>query len=41
MPVRIDGEVAGGFEHVREAFERGVADLGEGGGAFCAYVDGQ
>ena len=35
------GEVAPGFEHVREAFERGAADLGRGGGAFCAYVDGK
>ena len=41
MSVRIDGEVARGFEHVREAFESGATDLGRGGGAFCAYVDGQ
>ena len=37
----VHGEVAPGFEHVREAFERGTADLGQGGGAFCAYVDGK
>ncbi len=41
MSIRIDGDVAGGFEHVREAFESGATDLGQGGGAFCAYVDGQ
>ncbi len=29
-----------GFEPVREAFEQGVTDLGNGGGAFCAYVGG-
>src|SRR6266487_7188340 len=32
--------VAAGFEPVRAAFEQGVSDLGDGGGAFCAYVDG-
>ncbi|MEE9280650.1 MAG: serine hydrolase domain-containing protein [Myxococcota bacterium] len=35
------GTTASGFEHVAEAFEAGAADLGRGGGAFCAYVDGE
>jgi CubicO group peptidase (beta-lactamase class C family) len=39
--MNVHGEVAPGFEHVRDAFERGAADLGRGGGAFCAYVDGK
>jgi CubicO group peptidase (beta-lactamase class C family) len=39
--MKVQGEVAPGFEHLREAFERGAADLGRGGGAFCAYVDGK
>lgn len=34
----MDMYVAAGFEPVREAFEQGVTDLGDGGGAFCAYV---
>ena len=43
MTVSIEarGTVASGFEAVREAFEAGVADLGEGGGALAAYVDGR
>ncbi len=36
----MDMYVAAGFEPVREAFEQGVTDLSDGGGAFCAYVDG-
>lgn len=36
----MDRYVAAGFEPVREAFEQGGADLGDGGGAFCAYIDG-
>ncbi len=36
----MDRYVAAGFEPVGEAFEQGVTDLGDGGGAFCAYVDG-
>jgi CubicO group peptidase (beta-lactamase class C family) len=35
------GTVASGFEAVREAFEDGLADFGEGGGALAAYVDGR
>ncbi len=36
----MDIYVAAGFEPVREAFQQGVADLGDGGGAFSAYIDG-
>lgn len=35
----VAGEVASGFAPVREAFER--VDLGRGGGAVAAYVDGE
>jgi CubicO group peptidase (beta-lactamase class C family) len=43
MPVTIEarGMVASGFEAVRETFEAGVGDLGDGGGALAAYVDGE
>src|SRR6478672_12062454 len=30
-----------GYEAVRDAFVRGTATLGRGGGAYCAYVDGR
>ncbi len=30
-----------GYEAVRDAFVRGAATLGRGGGAYCAYVDGK
>lgn len=36
----IGGEVAAAFEKARVVFEQGADDLGRGGGAFCAYVDG-
>jgi CubicO group peptidase (beta-lactamase class C family) len=35
------GTVAPGFESVREAFERNLAQGGESGGAFAAMVDGE
>lgn len=38
--MQVHGEVASGFETVRKAFEAGADDLGQGGGAFAAYVDG-
>jgi CubicO group peptidase (beta-lactamase class C family) len=34
-----NGTVGAGFEPGRDAFESG--DLGAGGGAFCAYLDGE
>src|SRR5262249_28217906 len=37
----VHGEVSTGFEPVRAAFAKGAADLGEGGGAFSAYVQGR
>jgi CubicO group peptidase (beta-lactamase class C family) len=37
----VNGEVAPGFEGVREAFERCFSDLGEAGAAFAAFVDGR
>jgi CubicO group peptidase (beta-lactamase class C family) len=37
----IHGEVAPGFEGVREAFERNFSELGESGGAFTALVGGR
>ncbi|MBP5935465.1 serine hydrolase domain-containing protein [Streptomyces acidiscabies] len=37
----IDGEVAPGFEPVREAFEANFARHGDIGAAFCVYQDGQ
>jgi CubicO group peptidase (beta-lactamase class C family) len=40
-PSPLTGYVAPGLEPVREAFRSGADDLGAGGGAFCAYVDGQ
>ncbi len=39
--MKVEGEVAPGFEHVRSEFERGAGDLGAGGGAFAAHVDGR
>ena len=33
--------VAEGFEPVRAAFAANTAELGDGGGASCAYVDGE
>lgn len=39
--MEVHGTVAGGFEAVRSAFGEGAADLGDGGGALCAYVDGE
>jgi CubicO group peptidase (beta-lactamase class C family) len=41
MDARIDGEVAPGYEPVRDAFAAGASQLGEGGGAFAAYVAGR
>jgi CubicO group peptidase (beta-lactamase class C family) len=38
--VHIDGTCAAGFERVRDVFAAGADDLGDGGGAFCAYVGG-
>jgi CubicO group peptidase (beta-lactamase class C family) len=35
------GSVAPGFEAVREIFDEELADFGRGGGAFCAYVEGE
>ena len=35
------GEVADGFEAVRERFERNFDELGEGGGAVSVYLDGR
>jgi len=37
----VKGEVAPGFEGVREAFEHCFSDLGETGAAFAALVDGR
>lgn len=37
---RMQTYIAGGFEPVRVAFEANAAEFGDGGGAFCAYVDG-
>jgi CubicO group peptidase (beta-lactamase class C family) len=37
----IHGEVAAGFEGVRESFERGFTELGETGAAYTALVDGR
>jgi CubicO group peptidase (beta-lactamase class C family) len=37
----VSGQVESGYEPVREAFEAGVGDLGEGGGAFSVYRDGK
>src|SRR6266536_579615 len=36
----MDMYVAAGFEPVHKAFEQGATDLGDGGGAFSAYVEG-
>ena len=33
--------VAPGFERVRDVFEEGVREFGEGGGAFCVYLRGE
>ncbi|MDP9182846.1 MAG: beta-lactamase family protein [Actinomycetota bacterium] len=35
------GFVRPGYERVREAFETGAPTFGRGGGAYCAYVDGE
>jgi hypothetical protein len=35
------GTVAPGYEAVLEGFLDGIDDLGDGGGAFAAYVDGR
>src|ERR1700761_2819810 len=37
----VQGEVAPGFEGVREAFEKCFSDLGETGAAFAALIDGR
>lgn len=37
----VRGEVAPGFEPVREAFAEHGTELAPGGGAFCAYVEGK
>ncbi|WP_431043079.1 serine hydrolase domain-containing protein [Streptomyces sp. P1-3] len=37
----IDGEVAAGFEPVREAFAANFAQRGDVGAAVCVYLDGQ
>ncbi|MGK2964707.1 MAG: serine hydrolase domain-containing protein, partial [Tepidiformaceae bacterium] len=37
----IEGEVAPGYEAVREAFERCFTELGETGAGACVYVDGR
>ncbi len=37
----VSGVVAPGFERVRTAFERNLAEHAETGGAFAAMVDGQ
>jgi CubicO group peptidase (beta-lactamase class C family) len=37
----IEGEVAPGFEPVRDAFERCFSDLGETGASFAAILDGR
>jgi CubicO group peptidase (beta-lactamase class C family) len=37
----IEGEVAPGFEPVRDAFERCFSDLGETGASFAALLDGR
>jgi CubicO group peptidase (beta-lactamase class C family) len=39
--VKIDGEVAAGFEPVREAFEANFEQHGDVGAAFCLYRGGQ
>ena len=39
--VNIDGEVAAGFEAVREAFEANFEQHGERGAAFCMYRHGE
>ena len=38
---QVRGEVASGFAGVRTAFQANLRDLGEGGGGFAAYVNGQ
>jgi CubicO group peptidase (beta-lactamase class C family) len=35
------GSVAPGFEAVRDTFDEELADFGRGGGALCAYVEGE
>jgi CubicO group peptidase (beta-lactamase class C family) len=37
----VAGDVAPGFESLREAFATGMSQFGAGGGAFAAYVDGR
>lgn len=37
----VHGHVEPGFESVRDLFEERVSDLGRGGGAYCAYLDGR
>ena len=38
--LRVEGTTAPGFENVREEFAAKAAELGDGGGAFAAYVGG-
>jgi CubicO group peptidase (beta-lactamase class C family) len=38
--LEVSGTCAPGFDDVRDVFARHVAQLGDGGGAFCAYVGG-
>ena len=40
-PVDVQGDVASGFEGVREAFERNFAEHGEVGASLAVFVDGQ
>lgn len=41
LPRLVSGNVAPGFELVKEAFASGLSQFGAGGGAFAAYVDGR
>jgi CubicO group peptidase (beta-lactamase class C family) len=41
LPTGVHGTVHPGYEPVRQAFEAGAADLGEGGGAFAVCRDGR
>jgi CubicO group peptidase (beta-lactamase class C family) len=40
-PGQVEGTVAPGFEPVWDAFEHNRRDLGDGGGGFAAFADGQ
>jgi CubicO group peptidase (beta-lactamase class C family) len=39
--VEVRGDVARGFEGVRDVFQNRVGEFGDGGGAFCVYAEGE